>query len=135
MWTYMDLYGTHFRSVTGAPFEPDHTACSQSCSSSITTFDSSKYRYPTTLLDHLLFCDNQGLLKCLCFAMDRSWESKPLPGFKIQFGGTNRRYLTWSLTAVSRFSYNHVKGHHKIKNCLGDLPWKAQVNCHTPSAT
>ena len=124
---YVDLYGSVWDPLlvwNWAPFEPDYTAYSQSCSSSITTFNSSKDRYPTALLGHLLYCDNQGLLKCLGFANHCLVSKYNLEGRIID--------ILHRLPAVKCFYTTMLKVITRWKNCLGDLHWEVQVNCHTP---
>jgi hypothetical protein len=79
-------------------------------------------------VDHLLHCDNQGLLDRVGFAMDPSW-SDPNHCLSSECDLESGVVDVLKRPPVT-FSCNHVKGHQDANTAAADLPWEAQMNCH-----
>lgn len=54
-----DLYGTHLSAWNQAPSESNHMACSQLCSSLLTTFDSSPCKSPIALIIYFILATSK----------------------------------------------------------------------------
>jgi hypothetical protein len=79
-------------------------------------------------VDHLFYCDNQGLLKRIGYAMDPSWDN-PNHCLSAEYDLESGIVDVLHRLPV-KFSYNHVKGHQDEEMDVEDLPWEAQMNCH-----
>jgi hypothetical protein len=75
-------------------------------------------------VQHLFYCDNQGLLKrinshlerhCQCLASEYDLESGTVEILD---------------RLLPRFALQHVKGHNDDTARVEDFPWEAQMNCH-----
>ena len=79
-------------------------------------------------VDHLFYCDNQGLIKRIEFAMHRSWDN-PNHCLSSEYDLESGIVDILHRLPVT-FSFNHVKGHQDEDTPVEDLPWEAQMNCH-----
>ncbi len=79
-------------------------------------------------IEHLFYCDNQGLLKRIGFALDRSWDN---PNHCLASEYDLESGIVDILRQLPvKFSLLHVKGHQDGDIAVEDLPWEAQMNCH-----
>ena len=79
-------------------------------------------------VDHLFYCDNQGLIKRIELAIHRSRDN---PNHCL----SSKYDLESGIVDILHrlpvtFSFNHVKGHQDEDTPVKDLPWEAQMNCH-----
>jgi hypothetical protein len=80
-------------------------------------------------VEHLFYCDNQGLVKRISFAMDRSWDN---PNHCLASEYDLESGIVDILQRLPvKFACLHVKGHQDDDSPIEDLPWEAQMNCHT----
>ena len=79
-------------------------------------------------IEHLFYCDNQGLINRISFAMNRSWDN---PNHCLSSEYDLESGIVDILHRLPvKFSFKHVKGHQDEDNAVDDLPWEAQMNCH-----
>jgi len=79
-------------------------------------------------VEHLFYCDNQGLINRVAFAMNRSWDNPNhclSSKYDLESGIVD---IIHSLPV--NFSYHHVKGHQDEDTAVKVLPWEAQMNRH-----
>jgi hypothetical protein len=109
------------------PFELNHAACSQSCSSSAPASCSSKSRSLTTWNMHFaattMDCSNQLLRRGPVLG-----QSKPLPCFRMRLGERHRQRLKPS---PSQILLPPCQRPARRRNSRWRLLWEAQMQCHT----